>query len=127
MQTLRENNFRIFRIKNAKFSGYYFYMNYNKYEDFQIYICAPLIKHKLINLDRIANNLIVHNLLINYLNLIKDCYVVFSPVFCSCFKISEAAVSRCSSNRCSFLQYSEESLFLIKLQVCNFSVNIQNF
>ena len=27
MQTLRVNNLRILRIKNAKFLGYYFYMN----------------------------------------------------------------------------------------------------
>ena len=27
IQTLRENNSRIIRIKNAKFSGYYFCMN----------------------------------------------------------------------------------------------------
>ena len=31
-----------------------------------------LMKHKLINLDWIVNNLIVHNLLIDYLNLIKE-------------------------------------------------------
>ena len=30
------NNSRILRIKNAKFSGYCFYMNTNIYEDFQI-------------------------------------------------------------------------------------------
>ena len=30
------------------------------------------MKHKLINLDQIVNNLIVRNLLINYLNLIKE-------------------------------------------------------
>ena len=27
IQTLRQNNSRIFKIKNMKFSGYYFYMN----------------------------------------------------------------------------------------------------
>ena len=31
-----------------------------------------LMKHKLIDFDLIVNNLFVHNLLINYLNLIKE-------------------------------------------------------
>ena len=30
------------------------------------------MKHKLINFDWIVNDLIVHNLLINYLSLIKE-------------------------------------------------------
>ena len=30
------------------------------------------MKHNLINFDWIVNNLIIHNLLINYLNLIKE-------------------------------------------------------
>ena len=67
-------------------------MNYNKYEDFQIYISVPLIKHKLINLDRIVNNLIVHNLLINYLNLKSVQKQLLTVVL-----QSKAAVSRCSS------------------------------
>ena len=41
-QTLRENNSKTLRIKNAKFSGYCFYMNTNKYWDFQIYISVLL-------------------------------------------------------------------------------------
>ena len=43
LQTLQENNSRIFRIKNAKFSWYCFYMNTNILEDFQICISVPLI------------------------------------------------------------------------------------
>ena len=41
------NNSRIFTIKNAKFSGYYFYMNFNIWEDFQICISIPLMFLKL--------------------------------------------------------------------------------
>ena len=41
-QTLRVNNLKTLWIKNAKFSGYYFYMNTNKYRDFQICISLPL-------------------------------------------------------------------------------------
>ena len=37
------NNLRILSIKNAKFSGYYFYMNLNIYRNFQICISVPLI------------------------------------------------------------------------------------
>ena len=42
IQTLRVNNSRILTIKNAKFSGYYFYMNLNIQGDFQICISVPL-------------------------------------------------------------------------------------
>ena len=35
-QTLRVYNSRIHKIKNVKFSGYYFYMNLNAWGDFQI-------------------------------------------------------------------------------------------
>ena len=48
-KTSRVNNSRILRIKNAKFSGYYFYMNANISWDFQICICVPVIFQKLIN------------------------------------------------------------------------------
>ena len=41
-QTLRVNNSRILIIKNAKPSGYYFYMNLNIWGDFQICISVPL-------------------------------------------------------------------------------------
>ena len=41
IQTLRANNSRILKIKNAKFSGY-FYMNKNIWRDFQICISIPL-------------------------------------------------------------------------------------
>ena len=37
------NNWRILTIKNAKFSGYYFYMNLNIWGDSQICISVPLI------------------------------------------------------------------------------------
>ena len=36
------NNSRILIIKNAKPSGYYFYMNLNVWGDFQICISVPL-------------------------------------------------------------------------------------
>ena len=42
IQTLRVNNSRILPIKNAKLSGYYFYMNLNMWGDFQICISVPL-------------------------------------------------------------------------------------
>ena len=38
------NNLRILTIKNAKFSGYYFYMNLNIWGDFQIWISVLLTK-----------------------------------------------------------------------------------
>ena len=36
------NNSRILTIKNVKFPGYYFYMIYNIWGDFQICISVPL-------------------------------------------------------------------------------------
>ena len=42
IKTLRVNNSRILQIKNAKFSGYYFYINLNTYGDFQFCISVPL-------------------------------------------------------------------------------------
>ena len=44
LQTSRANNSRIVRIKNAKFSGYCFYMNTNIHRDFQICISVPLMQ-----------------------------------------------------------------------------------
>ena len=41
-QTLRVNISKTVGIKNTKFSGYYFYMNSNIYEDFQICISVSL-------------------------------------------------------------------------------------
>ena len=41
-----ENLGRILRIKNAKFSEYYFFMNWSIYKDFQICISVPLISLK---------------------------------------------------------------------------------
>ena len=37
------NNSKILTIKNAKFSGYYFYMDLNIWGDFQFCISVPLI------------------------------------------------------------------------------------
>ena len=42
MQSLRENNSRILRIKNEKLSEYYFYMNKKIQGVFQICISVPL-------------------------------------------------------------------------------------
>ena len=42
IETLRVKNSRIFSIKNAKVSGYYFYINLNILGDFQICISVPL-------------------------------------------------------------------------------------
>ena len=42
LQNSREDNSRILRIKNVKFSGDCFYMNTNIYGDFQIFIRVPL-------------------------------------------------------------------------------------
>ena len=47
IQTLRLNNSRILTIKNAKFSGYHFYINLNIYADFQICISVPLSIDKM--------------------------------------------------------------------------------
>ena len=43
IQTLRENNSRIVTIQNAKFSGYYLYMNLDIWQGLQICISVPLI------------------------------------------------------------------------------------
>ena len=40
---MRLNNLRILAIKNAKFSGYCFYMKPNISWNFQFYISVPLI------------------------------------------------------------------------------------
>ena len=42
LRTLRINNSKILRVKNAKFSGYCFYINTNIYGDFEICISVPL-------------------------------------------------------------------------------------
>ena len=46
MDPLRVNNSRIRTIKNAKLSGYYFYMNFNIWGDFQTCISVPLTKYR---------------------------------------------------------------------------------
>ena len=45
----KDANSRIFTIKNAKFSGHYFYVNSNIWEDFQICITVHLIMQKVSN------------------------------------------------------------------------------
>ena len=45
LQTSRASNSRILKIKNAKYSGYCFYMNTNIYRDFQICISVPLTSY----------------------------------------------------------------------------------
>ena len=42
LQTSRASNSRILKIKNAKFSGYCFYIKTNIYGDFQICVSVPL-------------------------------------------------------------------------------------
>ena len=42
LQTSRSNKPRILRIKNAKFSGYCFYLNTNIQGDFETWISVPL-------------------------------------------------------------------------------------
>ena len=55
------------------------------------------MKHKLIDFDRIINNLFVHNLLLNYLT--KRVNTEAAAHWCSVavLKKSEADISRCSS------------------------------
>ena len=50
-QTLRVSNSRILRIKNAKLSGCYFYMNLNMWGDFQICINVPLLRQSALPTD----------------------------------------------------------------------------
>ena len=52
IQTLRENNSRILRIRNAKFSAYHFNINTNTWKDFRICIGVPLRLHSSICLLR---------------------------------------------------------------------------
>ena len=42
ISTLRRNNSRVCKIKNAKYSEYYFYMNEDIQGEFQIGISVPL-------------------------------------------------------------------------------------
>ena len=80
----------VFCLKNYKLSNldWTFYLTW-----------IMLVKKKLISFDRIVDNLIIHKLLINYLNLIKESIqeAAATPGFWICFKKSEVAVSRCSS------------------------------
>ena len=47
----RANNSAILRIKNAKFSGYRFYMDKNIYGDFRICISEPLITENVFDMN----------------------------------------------------------------------------
>ena len=58
IQTLRVNNSRILTIKNAKLSGYYFYMSLNRMRDFQIRISVPLIPLMYVTMFRQKFNLL---------------------------------------------------------------------
>ena len=90
------------------------------------------MKHKLIHFDWFVNNLIVHNLFINYLNFKKEanteaaahrCYVaVRSRRLHMFFKIGvlENFVIFRGKHLCW-------SLTLRKLQACNFPVNVGKF
>ena len=49
IQSLWVNNSRILTIKNAKLSGYYFYINLNILGDFQICVSVPLNSSHLEN------------------------------------------------------------------------------
>ena len=55
IQTLQVNNSRIRKIKNAKFAGYYFFMNMNIYRDCQICISVLLINNISVNIKLIEN------------------------------------------------------------------------
>ena len=55
IQTLRVNNSRILTIKNAKFSGYFVYVNLNIWEDFQICISVPLSRSATCEATRITS------------------------------------------------------------------------
>ena len=74
-----------------------------------------LMKHKLINFDWIVNNLIVFNLLKNYLNLIKESIqkqLLIEQMFFEIGVLKNFAIFR-GKHLCW-------SVFLIKLQACNF-------
>ena len=47
-QSVRVDNSRILKSKNAKLSGYYFGINQNIYRDFQIHISVPLNEFLLV-------------------------------------------------------------------------------
>ena len=64
LQTSQANNSRILRIRNAKFSGYCFYMNTNMFKDFEICVSVPLkTKYqalKKLDKNRINNGFVIH-------------------------------------------------------------------
>ena len=80
------------------------------------------MKRKFINFDLIANNLIVHNLLINYLDLIKESIqkqLLSEKMFFEIGVLKNFAIFR-GKHLCWIL-------LLIKLQAGNFPVNIAKF
>ena len=94
-----------------------------------------LMKHNLINFDWIVNNLIVHNLLKNYLNLIKESIqrqlligvlYLFGKIRSSRWQMFFKIGVHKNSARFRGTHQCW-SLFLKKLQVCNFPVNIAKF
>ena len=66
------------------------------------------MKHNLINFDLIFNNLIVHNLLINYLNLVKESIQKQLLIGVLLAVLSEAAIGRCFAKKV-FLKISQHS------------------
>ena len=76
IQILRVNNSRILRIKNAKFSGYYFSMNLNIWGDFQFCISVPL-RNKLLIYNKNLNTLLFGDIL-----KVRFCKIILSTMFC---------------------------------------------
>ena len=60
------------------------------------------MKHKLINFDIIVNNLIVHNLLINYLNLKKKVNTEAAAHQWSVTVVCNQPLEHVVQNRCSY-------------------------
>ena len=80
------------------------------------------MKYRLINFDWIVNNLIVRNLLMNYLNLIKESMqkqLLTEQIFFKIDVLKNFAIFR-GKHQCW-------SVFLIKFQASNFPVNIAKF
>ena len=62
LRTSRANNSRILKIKNAKFSGYWFYMNTNIKGDFEICISVPLTRKYIFMKSFEGSTIISHSL-----------------------------------------------------------------
>ena len=79
-QTLWIYNSRIPRIKNAEFSGYYFYVNTNIYGDFQICISVTSSLFYSYYFGRCSSELAQHVPLVEGLLLILiGCMIFLSP------------------------------------------------